>query len=108
MGELDFIGPIAGTGLVGIFFLMVVLRIKIMPTYVYDEAKADWERERSKLEASLDSAEAALREGQAVLVQQVTPALTRALDAERELLELRRQEQFQAQFRRDHPGGGAQ
>lgn len=96
--EFDFITGIAGTGLVGVIFLMVIFRVKIMPTYVYDEAKEDWERERLELRQSLDAAEKSLRDGQQVLISEVTPALTRALDAERELLEMKRQEQYRREF----------
>lgn len=88
----DWVGPIAGTGMVGIFLLLVILRIKIMPTYVYDEAKADWERERQEMKESLEDARRALQDGNKVYTEQVIPTLTRALDAERELLDLRRQE----------------
>lgn len=91
---LDLFGPLASTGLVGIFFLMIVLRVRIMPTYVHDDAKKEWERERAELRAALDEAEDALREGQKILLEKVTPALTLALDAERQILEMKQREQY--------------
>jgi hypothetical protein len=95
----DYITPIAGTGLVGIFFLMIVLRIKIMPTYVYEDAKAEWERERAALGKDIDELKSTLREANNVYTTQVIPTLTRVLDAERELVDLRREEQAERRRR---------
>lgn len=89
----DYIGPIAGTGIVGIVLLMVIFRVKIMPTYVHDDAKKEWERERTALEHDVEELKGALREANSVYATQVIPTLTRALDAERELVDLRRDEQ---------------
>ena len=50
---LNYLGPILSTGLVGVILTMILLRVKIMPTYVYDEAKAEWQRERSDLQADI-------------------------------------------------------
>ncbi len=97
---IDFLAPIVSTGVVGIFLLMLLFRIKIMPTYVYDEAKADWERERQEKDEALEIANRALQAGNKVYVEQVIPTLTRALDAERELLDLRREEQWQQRQQR--------
>ena len=91
-GTFDWVKPILGTGLVGVFFLMIVLRIKIVPSYVYDEAKTVWERERLALEQDNAELKAALREANSVYTGQVIPTLTRVLDAEHELLDLRREE----------------
>lgn len=95
-----FVGPIAGTGIVGVVFLMVIQRWKIMPTYVYDEAKVVWDQERARILeekqriiAELLDAREGLKEANAVYTQQVIPTLTRVLDAERELLDLKREEQ---------------
>lgn len=95
----DWLGPIAGTGLVGIFFLMIVLRVKIVPTYVYDEAKKEWERERDGLQADIVELKTALSEANSVYTSQVIPTLTRVLDAERELVDLRRDEQAERRRR---------
>lgn len=97
------IAPIFGTGIVGALFLMVLFRIKIMPTYVHDEAKADWEKERAKLEADNAELKASLREANEVYTQQVIPTLTRVLDAERELVELRREEAAERRLRGNQP-----
>lgn len=86
------VAPILGTGIVGALFLMVLFRIKVMPTYVHDEAKADWEKERGRLESDNAELKASLRDANEVYTQQVIPTLTRVLDAERELVELRRDE----------------
>ena len=95
----DFIGPIAGTGIVGIFLLMIVLRIKIMPTYVYEDAKKEWDRERGALERDVEELKSTLREANNVYTTQVIPTLTRVLDAERELVDLRREEQAERRRR---------
>jgi hypothetical protein len=86
------VAPILGTGIVGALFLMVLFRIKIMPTYVHDEAKANWAQERTRLEADIAELKASLQDANEVYTQQVIPTLTRVLDAERELVELRRDE----------------
>lgn len=88
----DWAGPIAGTGMVGIFLLLVILRIKIMPTYVHDDAKAAWDKERERLESDITDLKAAVRDANEVYTSQVIPTLTRVLDAERELVDLRRDE----------------
>lgn len=86
------IAPILGTGIVGALFLMVIFRIKIMPTYVHEEAKAAWEKQLADKDADIDELKAALKDSNEVYTQQVIPTLTRVLDAERELVELRRDE----------------
>ena len=88
----NFIAPIASTGIVGIFFLMILFRVKIMPTYVADEQKTAWERERADKDKQIEELKASVREANTIYTQQVIPTLTRALDAERELVELRREE----------------
>ena len=100
----DFLSPIISTGMVGIILLMVLFRIKIMPTYVYDDAKAvweaerarmteEWDRERQQYKADLDEAKKQLASATGVYTEQVIPTLTRVLDNERELLEIRRSQQ---------------
>jgi hypothetical protein len=94
----DFLGPIVSTGIVGVILLMVLFRIKIMPTYVFDEAKVDWERDRERLLADIDDLKASLKESNLVYTREVIPTLTRVLENERELVEIRRE---QARRRRD-------
>lgn len=116
-GGLDLaalFAPILATGVGGALFLMVLFKIKIMPTYVYDDAKAAWDKERERIDkahaeevAGLKAAHAAevqryeaekaelkggLKDAQSVYTQQVIPTLTRVLDSERELVDLRREE----------------
>ena len=67
-------------GPVGVFLLMVLFRWKIQPTYVYDDAKKEWERERARLEHDLVESKATNVEAQRVYVDQVIPTLTRVLD----------------------------
>lgn len=104
------VGPVLGTGLVGSLFLMLLFRIKIMPTYVYDDALKDWKEERERLEKErVDERErtsaerqrlesentelkSALKDANLVYTKEVIPTLTRVLDAERELVDLRREE----------------
>lgn len=99
----DWAGPILSTGAVGLFLLMILFRIKIMPTYVHEDAKKEWERERAALEqrhaverehdqADIAALKKAVQEGNDVYTQQVIPLLTRLLDSEKELVELRRDE----------------
>jgi uncharacterized protein YecE (DUF72 family) len=99
----DWIAPILSTGVVGIILLMILFRYKIQPTYVLDDAKREWERERAAIEArhaeerrhdqeDVVELKRSLREGTEVYTQQVIPLLTRLLDSERELVELRREE----------------
>ena len=86
----DYLAPILSTGMVGVILLMILFRVKIMPVYVFDNAKIEWERERDNL--ILDKAELklALKEANAIYTTQVIPTLTRVLDSERELVELHR------------------
>lgn len=98
---VNWIAPIASTGLVGVFLLMVLLRIKIMPTYVYDTAEKTWEAERGRLTAENTELKEALRNANLVYTSQVIPTLTRVLDAERELVELRRDEAAERRRRHD-------
>lgn len=88
----QIIGPILGTGLVGALFLMVLFRIKIMPTYVFDQAKTQWDEERGRLTAENADLKQGLKDANKVYTEQVIPTLTRVLDAERELVDLRRDE----------------
>ena len=90
----DYIGPIVSTGMVGIILLMILLRVKIMPTYVHDDAKTAWERERSDLRADISELKQTLKDADAVYTQQVIPVLTRVLEAEKELVDIRRAEQY--------------
>lgn len=106
----NVVGPVLGTGLIGSLFIMLIFRIKIMPTYVHDDALQDWtdererlekertdERERttaerSRMEAENAELKLALKDANKVYTEQVIPTLTRVLDAERELVDLRRDE----------------
>jgi len=67
-------------GPVGVFLLMVLFRFKIQPTYVHEDAKKEWERERARLEHDLVESKATNVEAQRVYVDQVIPTLTRVLD----------------------------
>jgi hypothetical protein len=104
---IDFLtqvlGPILGTGLVGALFLMVLFRIKIMPTYVYDQGKTAWDLERTRLIDEVDDLKLVVKEGNKVYTEQVIPTLTRVLDAERELVDLRRDEAAERRRRGQQP-----
>lgn len=89
----DYVTPILSTGVVGVVLLMILFRIRIMPTYVYEDAKKEWERERADLRAENDYLKQVVLDANGVYTQQVIPTLTRVLDAERELVEIRRLEQ---------------
>jgi len=90
--ENTAVNTIISAGPVGVFLLMVLFRWKIQPTYVADDAKKEWERERVGLERDLAESKATNIEAQKVYVEQVIPTLTRVLDSERELVELRKAE----------------
>lgn len=104
-GAFDIVGPIAGTGLVGALFLMVLFRYKLMPTYVHDDYKVDAAKRLEEKDGTIGELKEALREANAVYTAQVIPTLTRVLDAERELVDLRRDEQSDRR-RRDQGGRG--
>lgn len=87
------IAPILSTGVVGAFLLMILFRIKIMPTYVYDDAKALWEKSDAAKDAAITELKEGLKEANSVYTSQVIPTLTRVLDSERELVDIRRDEQ---------------
>lgn len=89
---INFVTTIASTGIVGVVLLMILFRVKIMPTYVYDEQKAEWERLRAEKDKTIDDLKNAIKDANSVYTEQVIPTLTRTLDAERELIELRRDE----------------
>lgn len=89
----DWVGPILSTGIVGVFLLMILFRYKIMPIYVYDDAKSEWERERSNLQADIVELKAQSKEANALYVTTVVPVMTRVADAQHELLELRRDQE---------------
>lgn len=72
------LAPILSTGLVGIFLLMLLFKIKVMPSYVYDDAKEVWDKDREKFEkdiADLKEANTSLR---TLTENQIIPALVRA------------------------------
>lgn len=106
------IAPILGTGLIGALFLMIIFKIKIMPTWIYDKAVEDHVKELERrdkehadevgrLEAEKSELKISIKDAHSVYTEQVIPTLTRVLDAERELVELRRDEAAERR-RRDH------
>lgn len=74
----NYLAPILSTGVVGLFLLMLLFRIKIMPTYVHDDYKVEKDKEIERLEkesTELKEANSALR---TLTEQQIIPALVRA------------------------------
>lgn len=90
----DYLAPILSTGLVGVILLMILFRIKIMPVYVFDNAKIEWERERDNLILDITELKSTIKDANSIYTTQVIPTLTRVLDAERELVDLRRTERM--------------
>lgn len=86
------VSQILSTGMVGVFLLMLIFRIKIQQTYICEEKEKAWERERAELKGDNAELKATVVEAQKVYVEQVIPTLTRVLDSERELVELRKAE----------------
>lgn len=78
--ETAVLRTLISAGPVGVFLLMLLFRYKVQPTYVYEDAKKEWERERSGCERELAEAKLANIEAQKVYVEQVIPTLTRVLD----------------------------
>lgn len=97
----SLIAPILSTGVVGIILVMILFRIKIMPSYVYDEMVMAKDREIARLEVDKAELKEGLKDTQAVYTEQVIPTLTRVLDAERELVDLRREEAIERRRRPD-------
>lgn len=95
-------------GPVGAFFLAVLFKKGVMTTSEHttstaamDRERTAWATERQSLIKDKDEAKAALAEAYGVYTQQVIPTLTRVLDAERELVDLRREEQAERRRRGD-------
>lgn len=99
----DYLAPILSTGIVGVMFLMVLFRIKIMPTYVFEDAKKEWERERADKEATITELKTAVSDANKVYTEKVIPTLTRILDNEQELVAIRRAEQARRSGQGDVP-----
>lgn len=89
----EVVRTLISAGPVGVFLLMLLFRYKVQPTYVCEDAKKEWERERSDLKADVASLKADLADATSVYTTQVIPTLTRVLDSERELVELRKAEE---------------
>jgi hypothetical protein len=94
---------LASAGPVGVFLLMVLFRWKVMPTYVFDAAKKEWDRERSEKDETIKSLTEIGQKSTEVYINQVVPTMTRALDLEKELLDLRREDRDRDRRRRDEP-----
>lgn len=91
--NFDFLAPILSTGIVGVILLMILFRIKIMPTYVHEDAKKEWERERADKDATIAELKSAVAASSVVYTDKVIPTLTRLLDSEQELVAIRRSQQ---------------
>ncbi len=95
----SLLGPILSTGVVGVVLLMIIFRIKLIPSYVLDDSKKTWDAERERLITENAELKEGLKEANLVYTQQVIPTLTRVLDAERELVDLRREEAIERRRR---------
>lgn len=74
----NYLTPIISTGVVGLFLLMLLFRIKVMPTYVYDEYKVEKDKEIARLEKENDDLKEANSALRTLTEQQIIPALVRA------------------------------
>lgn len=74
----NYLTPIISTGVVGLFLLMLLFRIKVMPTYVYDEYKIEKDKEIARLEKENDDLKEANSALRTLTEQQIIPALVRA------------------------------
>lgn len=74
----NYLAPILSTGVVGLFLLMLLFRIKIMPTYVHDDWKTEKEKEIARLEKESDDLKEANSALRTLTEQQIIPALVRA------------------------------
>jgi hypothetical protein len=100
------IRTLIAAGPVGLFFAATLFKKGVMTVSEHETAKHAWEREREgwarergALERDVEELKGTLREANAVYTQQVIPTLTRVLDAERELVDLRREEQAERRRR---------
>ena len=97
--EGALIRTLISAGPVGVFFIAILFKKGVMTTSEHNTAMQSWERERTKLVADSDELKKALIAAQSVYTEQVIPTLTRVLDAERELVDLRREEQAERRRR---------
>jgi hypothetical protein len=74
----NYLAPILSTGIVGLLFLMLLFRVKIMPTYVYDDYKVEKEKEIARLDKENDDLKEANSALRTLTEQQIIPALVRA------------------------------
>ena len=93
--ESGLIAMLMSAGPVGVFFAAILMKRGVMTVSEHNTAKTQWERERDVLLKDNEELKGALKDANAVYTQQVIPTLTRVLDAERELVDLRREEQIE-------------
>lgn len=93
-------------GPVGVFFLMVLFKFKMMTVSEHQAVIKEKDDRIAQLEEDKGELKQSLREANSVYISQVIPTLTRVLDAERELVDLRRQEQADARWRDQQRGAG--
>lgn len=88
---LGIFGPLIAYGPVGIVLAAIIFRFKIQPTYVFDDAKAQWDRERDALvkdrdtrlaekDAEIAELKSSLAQANKVYTEQAIPLLTRVYD----------------------------
>lgn len=97
--ESAFIRTLVAAGPVGVFLVAILFKKGVMTTSEHHTAKESWERQEARYCKDIDELKAALKEANEVYVSQVIPTLTRVLDAERELVDLRRDEQAERRRR---------
>lgn len=82
-GTLDTVTPFLNVGITGILLLMFVFRKGIVPEWTLTQAELRIEQ----LEAKIASLEVQVQGSTGLLIDQVVPLLTRAVDVEQEYLD---------------------
>jgi hypothetical protein len=54
LASISTFNPILNLGLGGVLVFLIIKRIGIMPTYVFKDAKAEWDRERVDIQTRVD------------------------------------------------------
>lgn len=93
------VSTLIAAGPIGIFFIAVLFKFKLMTVSEHESVVREKDARIASLDADLTDLKTALKDANAVYTSQVIPTLTRVLDAERELVDLRREEQVERRRR---------
>jgi hypothetical protein len=132
LNSVSQFNPILNLGLGGVLVFLIIKRIGIMPTYVFKDAKAEWDRERVDLQNQIeqhrvscaadrdrvevdrvrerdqarkdnDEAQATIKGLTTTIVEQVVPAVTRVAGPLLDLVRIKEAEERRDDIRRNEP-----